>query len=437
MKVVGMGSKKRVIIVGAGFAGIEAAIQMRKANAEILLIDKTNHHVFQPLLYQVAGAALSPRDISMPVREIFCHQDNVSVIMGEVTGIDKANRSITLGNRDRYQYDYLILAVGARHSYFGNDIWEQHAPGLKTISDALTIREKILTSFEIAERCDVISEANTYLTFAIVGGGPTGVELAGTFAEICTRTMRKNFSRISSEKARVILIEGFDRVLPPFPPKLSKQARADLEKMGVEVLTKHKVTKITEEGIETDKGFIATKNVLWAAGNQASPLLQKLEVETDRSGRVFVQKDLSIPGHPEIFVLGDCANFQWKGAALPAVAPAAKQQGKYVGKLLRKETFKEAPLKHRKKLFRYVDKGGLATIGRFKAVGYIKKFRFSGFFAWIIWGGVHIAYLIGYRNRMTVMLEWFLHTFTGKRSSRIIYNSIDEKIPSIHKEKKQ
>lgn len=427
--------KKKIIIIGAGFGGLAAAKQLKGANAEILIIDKTNHFLFQPLLYQVAGASLSPRDIAISIREVFAHQKGVSVIMGEVIEIHKKQRYVVLGNKDRYDYDYLIVAVGARHSYFGNDRWEMVAPGLKTLSDALKIREHVLTSFEIAERCNDPKETDKYLTFAIVGGGPTGVELAGTFAEICKRTMKKNFSRISSEKARVILLEGFNRILPPFHPSLSERARKDLEKMGVEVLTEYKVTDIHKDGIQTDKGFIATRNVLWAAGNQAAPLLKTLGIECDRTGRAIVDHNLNIPDHPEVFVIGDAANFQWKGASLPAVAPVAKQQGTFIGKLIKKETFQKHPAKHRKAGFRYLDKGGLATIGTWKAVGYYKKIHFKGVIAWLIWGLVHVFYLIGYRNRISVMLEWCLHTCTGKRGSRLIHGSIDEHIPSVHKEK--
>ncbi|MBM3202254.1 MAG: NAD(P)/FAD-dependent oxidoreductase, partial [Chlamydiae bacterium] len=300
-------------------------------------------------------------------------------------------------------------------------------------TDALTIREKVLTSFEIAERCPDLAEAYKYLTFAIVGGGPTGVELAGTFAEICKKTLKKNFSRISSEKARIILIEGFNRILPPFHPALSHRAKLDLEKLGVEVLTECKVTNINEEGIQTDTGFIPCKNILWAAGNQASPLLKTLHTECDRSGRVLVDHNLNIPGHNEIFVIGDAANFQYKGAALPAVAPAAKQQGTFVGKLVYQEISKKHLSPLRKKGFSYLDKGGLATIGTWKAVGYFKNIRFKGILAWLIWGFVHIAYLIGHRNKISVMLEWCLHTWTGKRGSRVIYGSIEEKIPKPHK----
>jgi NADH dehydrogenase len=430
-----MRTKKKIIIIGAGFGGVAAAKRLKKSDTEILIIDKTNHFLFQPLLYQVAGASLSPRDIAMAIREIFAHEKGVSVIMGEVIEIHKTEKYIVLGNKDRYDYDYLIVSVGARHSYFGNHHWESFAPGLKTLTDALKIREKVLTSFEIAERCNNPIEADKYLTFAIVGGGPTGVELAGTFAEICRWTLRKNFSRIASEKARVILIEGFNRILPPFNPALSHRAQKDLEKMGVEVLTDCKVTDINEDGIQTNTCFIPSKNVLWAAGNQASPLLKTLDVECDRAGRAIVDRNLNIPGHKEIFVIGDAANFQWKGTSLPAVAPVAIQQGNFVGKLIKEECNKNKSAKQRKKGFSYLDKGGLATIGTWKAVGYYKKIHFTGVIAWFIWGFIHIVYLIGYRNRLSVMLEWILHTFTGKRGSRLIHGSIDEHIPPVHKEK--
>ncbi len=412
----------RVVIVGGGFGGLKAARDLRFAKAEVCLIDKKNHHLFQPLLYQVAAAALSPADIAVSLRSILRNQKNTTVIMGEVRKIDKKNRRIIFENGESYEYDYLILAVGARHSYFGHPEWEEHAPGLKTLTNALEIREQILLSFEKAERLDSISEAEKYLNFVIIGGGPTGVEMAGSIAEIARKTMFKNFRRIRPEKSKIYLIEGAPRILPPYPESLSKKAQKSLEKLGVNVVTNKIVTNITAEGVHIGEEFIACKNVIWAAGNQASPLLKTLDVPLDRQGRVMVDKDLSIPEHPEIFVIGDAACYMGKdGRPLPAIAPTAIQQGTYVAKLIRRKTPKE-----KRKPFKYFDKGSLATIGKAKAVGYVGKLKFSGLIAWIGWGFIHVAYLIGYRNRFTVMLNWVFHYVTGVRGARLIHHSMHE-----------
>jgi len=421
---------KKLIIIGGGFGGLNVALKLKNAPVEITLIDKKNHHLFQPLLYQTATATLSEKDISLPFREIFAKQSNTSVIMGEVVSINKKAHSVTLGNGDKLNYDYLVVAVGARHSYFGNDHWETFAPGIKTLLDALNIREHLLTSFEKAERLDSISETYKYLTFVIVGGGPTGVEFAGTIAELINKTMRRNFRRIRTERARVFLIEGADRVLPPFHPKLSMRTKKDLEKLGVTVLTNRIVTDINEDGVQIGDTFIESKNVIWAAGNTIPKVVNTLDAKQDRQGRVIVEKDLSLPNHNEIFVLGDACHFQnKKGKPLPGVATVALQQGRFVGNLLKKELKKKHPPKARKIGFKYFDKGNLATIGSGKAVGSMGKFRFTGLFAWLIWGFVHVAYLIGFRNRLSVMFEWALHYLTGARSSRIIHGSIDEKLP--------
>lgn len=424
-------NQKRLIVIGGGFAGINLIKALKGTPVDITLIDKHNHHLFQPLLYQTATATLSPRDISTAFREIFAKQKNTTVIMGEVKHIDKEKKRITLGNGDTFDYDYLAIGIGSRHSYFGNDQWAEIAPGIKTISDALSIREHILTSFEKAERLDSISESYKYLTFVIVGAGPTGVELAGTIAEMIRKTMRKDFRRIRTEKARIFLIEGADRVLPPFHPSLSARTKKDLEKLGVTVLTGRIVTNITGEGVEVGDTFIEAKNVLWAAGNTIPPLVNSLKVEQDRAGRVIVERDFSVPGHPEIFVLGDAAHYKTtKGKILPGVATVALQSGRYVGKVLKKEFKKNLPpgIKYRAK-FHYLDKGNLATIGSGKAVGSFKGFRFKGIFAWLVWAVVHVAYLIGFRNRVSVMLEWFIHHITGARAARIIHGTIDEKLP--------
>jgi len=414
----------RVVIIGGGFAGLNVAKKLKKVKADIFLIDRKNHHLFQPLLYEVASAALSPGEIGIPIREILRHYENTTVILGNVVNIDKEKRTITLGNDDQINYDYLVVATGARHSYFGNDTWEEFAPGLKTLSDAIKIREKILMSFEKAERSDSIAEATKYLNFAIVGGGPTGVEMAGAIAEIAHKTMFKNFRRIRPEKSKIYLIEAMPRILPPYPEKLSERAKKDLEKMGVNVMVNTKVLKVTKEGVETDKGLVEAYNIIWAAGNQASPLLKTLNVPLDRQGRVVVESDLTVPNHPEIFVIGDAACVIGKdGKPLPALAPVAIQEGKYVSWIIKKDLPKNL-----RPAFKYFDKGNLATIGKSKAVGFVGKFQFSGLFAWLGWCFVHIIYLIGFRNRLSVMLEWFFFYLTGQRGARLIYETIDEKL---------
>lgn len=412
----------RLVIIGGGFGGLNVAKTLGNAKMDILLIDKKNHHLFQPLLYQVASAALSPADIAMPLREILRANRNTTVLMGDVVDIDKEKRLVILGNGDTFGYDYLVIATGARHSYFGNDQWEPMAPGLKTLLDALQIRERLLTSFEKAERCDSITEAFKFLNFVIIGAGPTGVEMAGAISEIAHKTMIQNFRRIKPEKARIYLLEAAPRVLPPYPERLSKRAHKDLEKMGVRVMTGKRVTAVTEDGVQLEDGFIESRNVIWAAGNQASPLLRTLDTDLDRSGRAIVENDLSIPGHPEIFVIGDAAHvLDKKGAPIPAVAPGAVQEGRYVAKIIRKGTPKE-----RRTPFKYFDKGSMATIGKCKAVAFFKKFQFTGLIAWVAWGFIHIAYLIGFRNRFSVGLNWFFHYFSGIRGARLIQKSIEE-----------
>ncbi|MDR3624265.1 MAG: NAD(P)/FAD-dependent oxidoreductase [Chlamydiales bacterium] len=417
-----MNKRPKVVIIGAGFGGLNAALKLRCEPIDIVIIDKTNHHLFQPLLYQVASAALSGADIATPIREIFHSYNNVSVIMSEVVSIDKSANLIHLTHTDPIHFDYLIVAVGARHSYFGNKHWEEAAPGIKTLQEALSLREEILMSFEIAERSSKLSEIERYLNFVIVGGGPTGVELAGAIAEIAYKTMIKDFNRIDITKTKVFLIEAAPQILPGFHPKLCAVAKKDLEKLGVIVLTSTKVLEVTDEGVEAEGLCIPTKNVIWAAGNQASPLLKTLDVPLDRQGRVLVEKDLSIPGHSNIFVIGDAAGVIGKhGKPIPAVAPAAVQEGKYVAKIIKKNFSKE-----KRPPFAYFDKGTMATIGLYKAIASIGPFTFSGFFAWLAWGGIHIAYLISYRNRFIVTLRWLMWLITGKRASRLITGPLHE-----------
>ncbi len=421
----------RVVIVGGGFGGLNASKVLGNKKIEVWVVDKTNHHLFQPLLYQVASAALSPADIALPIREILNDYENITVIMGNVTAINKTEKYITLANGEMGRFDYLILAPGARHSYFGKDSWEPFAPGLKTLPDALNLREKILISFEKAERCDSFMEARKYLNFVIIGGGPTGVELAGSIAEIAYETMLKDFRRIDTKHTKIYLVEGSPHILPSYPEKLSFRAQKYLEKFGVIVLTGKKVTNVTQEGVHIENTFIDTKNIIWAAGNQAAPLLKTLEVPLDRQGRVIVEGDLSITGYPDIFVIGDAAAAADKtGKMLPGLAPVAIQQGRYVARLILKNLPKEKRLP-----FKYVDKGMMATIGKSKAIGMFGKVQFYGFFAWLAWSFVHILYLIGFRNKLFVLSHWLFSYYSSQRGSRLIYRSlsIDEDLPNPYK----
>lgn len=419
----------RVVILGGGFGGLNAAKTLGHTKLDVWIIDKTNHHLFQPLLYQVASAALSPGDIAIPIREILSPYENITVLMGEVASIDKEEKSILLRNGDRIGYEYLIVALGARHSYFGHDAWEPFAPGLKTLVDALKVREKILMSFEKAERCDSISEAKKYLNFVIIGGGPTGVEMAGAIAEIAYETMLKNFRRIDTTKTKIYLVEGSPHILPAYPENLSEKAKRYLEHFGVNVIVGKRVTNVTQEGVEIENTFIPAQNILWAAGNQASSVLKTLNVSLDRQGRVPVDPDLSLPDHPEIFVIGDAAYaLDKKGKPLPGLASVAIQQGRYVAHILRKQL----PKKERPP-FRYFDKGTMATIGKTKAIGMFGKIQFSGFLAWLAWCFVHILYLIGFRNRLIVITQWLFSYFSSQRGARLINRSIEEELPRSSK----
>lgn len=420
----------KVVILGGGFGGINAAKILGNSKLDVWIIDKTNHHLFQPLLYQVASAALSPGDIAVPIREILSDYPNITVLMGEVAHIDKEKKVVVLKNGDHIGFEYLVVALGARHSYFGKDEWEEFAPGLKTLVDALKVRERILMSFEKAERSDSISEAKKYLNFVIIGGGPTGVEMAGAIAEIAYETMLKNFRRIDTTKTKIYLVEGSPNILPVYPEKLSKKAKGYLEHFGVQVITGKRVTNVTSEGVEIEGSFIPSLNILWAAGNQASPVLKTLGVPLDRQGRAMVGPDLSIPDHPEIFVIGDAAcSMDKNGKPLPGLAPVAVQQGRYVAKIIQRRLPKEE-----RPPFRYFDKGTMATIGKTKAVGMFGKTQFSGFLAWLGWCFVHVAYLIGFRNRIIVLTEWLFSYFSARRGARLINRSIEEEFstPSKH-----
>ena len=380
----------------------------------ITLVDRRNHHLFQPLLYQVATAALNPGDIAYPIRSVLRSQDNARTILGRVTGVDLGQRLVHLAD-EVLPFDYLLLATGATHSYFGQDGWEAWAPGLKTIEDALEIRRRVLSAFEAAERQTDPALLPATLTFVVVGAGPTGVELAGALSEIGRQTVAKDFRSFDPRRLRVVLVEGADRVLPPYDPRLSAKAAAQLARLGVEVRTGAKVTRIDSTGVWLGDEHIEARTVLWAAGVAASPLGKSLGVGTDRAGRVQVEPDLSIPGHAHVFVAGDLMRHEQGGAAVPGVAPAAIQAGHRVGRNIAAlvEGRPTTP-------FRYRDKGSLATIGRAKAVGQIGRLQFSGFFAWWVWWIVHIAYLIGFRNRIAVMMGWAWQYFAFARGARLI-----------------
>lgn len=396
---------QRVVIVGSGFAGLNAGKALRRADVEITIIDRRNFHLFQPLLYQVATAALNPADIAFPIRSVFKRQRNVvRVLLGDVTGVDMERREVKV-DEELVPYDRLVVATGAAHSYFGNDQWASLAPGLKTVEDALTMRARVLRAFERAEAHP--EDADRLLTFVVVGAGPTGVELAGALEEIAVHSMGKEFDAVDPSAARVILVEGADRVLPTYPDSLSTSARRQLEDLGVEVITGALVEDIGEEGVTLSTGQrIEARTVLWAAGVRASSIGEMLG-EVDRNGRVLVEPDLSVPGHPEVFVAGDLAAVE----GVPGVAPAAMQMGRHAGRVI---------ASGERRPFRYKDKGSLATIGRARAVADIQGLRFSGFPAWLAWLAIHIFYLIGFRNRFFVLAGWAWHYLTFRRGARII-----------------
>ena len=418
---------RKIVIVGGGFGGLSAAQEFGDYEADITIIDKTNHHVFQPLLYQVATAALSPADIAEPIRSVLRKNKNITVVMDEVVDIDRAEREVVTNNA-KYPFDYLIIAVGSRHSYFGKDEWEKYAPGLKTLNDALYIREKILTSLEEAEKMNDEEKAKKYLTYVIVGGGPTGVEMAGAIAEIVNISMMKDFRNIDASKTKVYLVEGEPKVLPTYPADLSDRAAIDLESLGVEIIFNQRVTDISNEGVKVADRLIETKNIIWAAGNKIPPLIRTLNTDYDRLGRVFVNPDLSLKDDPDIFVIGDAASLNDKdGNLLPGIAPVAMQEGRYVAKIIMEG--KDADLRES---FRYFDKGTMATIGRARAVCIIGRLKFKGYFAWVLWGFIHILYLISFRNKFRVMAEWAWYYLTFRRGIRLITGH-----PSKGKEKKE
>ncbi len=405
---------QKIVVIGGGFAGLWAVRRLRKAPVEVTLVDRSNHHLFQPLLYQVATAGLAAPSIAAPLRHILRDQRNATVIMGQVERIDAARRSV-LVNGQEIPYDYLLVASGATHAYFGRDHWAPFAPGLKTLDDAFLIRRRVLSAFEEAESTADEATRDACLTFAVIGAGPTGVELAGTLAEIARHTLARDFRRIDSRKARVLLVEAGPRVLSTFTEKLSGKARAQLEKLGVEVLTGAPVTDLGADFLKFGERTIAARTILWAAGVAASPLGKQLDAVLDRAGRVRVAPDLSVPAHPEIFVAGDLASIEVDGKPVPGVAPAAKQMGAYVARnmLARLAGKPTHP-------FRYTDFGSLATIGRHSAIAQLPNLAISGAIAWWFWLVLHIYFLIGFRSRLIVLINWAWAYFTYGRGARII-----------------
>ena len=414
--------EQRVVIVGSGFGGLNAAQALAGSGVQITIIDRRNHHTFQPLLYQVATAGLSPAEITAPIRSIFSRHKNVEVLMEEVTGFDLERRVVQTGNQE-IAYDFLIVAAGASHAYFGHDEWEEYAPGLKTIEDALEIRRRVLLAFELAEREAAPGVSYAPLNFVVVGGGPTGVELAGTLAEICRHSLAGEFRMTDPKHAHITLVEGGPNVLPSYAEDLSRSAREQLNRLGVEVLTSAMVTKVEPGAIYIGEKRMDAAVILWAAGVLASPLGQKLSVPVDRAGRVLVNSDLSLPGHPEVFVIGDLAALKdASGKLLPGVAPVAIQQGRFVAKLIRQE-LGSSPVGAERPAFHYHDKGSLATIGRAAAIAQFGKIHISGYLAWLAWLFVHILFLIGFRNRLLVLIQWASSYLTYERGARLITGS--------------
>jgi len=407
-----------VVILGGGFGGLWAAQALCRAPVRVTVVDRTNHHVFQPLLYQVATAGLAAPAIAAPIRHVLARQKNATVLLGDAKRVDLARRIVLLEDGDEIPYEHLIVATGAAHSYFGNDAWAPYAPGLKTLEDAFEIRKRILLAFERAERESDPLRRAAWLTFVVIGAGATGVELAGTLAEIARHTLRGEFRNYDPRNARIVLVEGTDRVLPPYPADLSEKARLQLERLGVTVWLGRRVTGVDAESVTLGADRVAARTVLWAAGVAASPLGASLGVPLDRAGRVMVEPDLSIPGHPEVYVVGDLAAVQVDGKPVPGIAPAAKQMGTHTAKNLLRRVRGEPTLP-----FRYKDYGQLATIGRSAAVADFGWFRLSGYPAWIVWLIAHIYFLINFRNRLVVMIDWAWAYWTMQRGARIVTGS--------------
>jgi NADH dehydrogenase len=419
-------SLPKIVIVGGGFGGVTAAKELAGKGVSVTLIDRTNHHLFQPLLYQVATAGLSPADIAQPIRHILRDAKNIEVVLGEVGWIDSDAKQIWTTDNLGYAYDYLILAAGARHSYFGHDAWESFAPGLKSLEDAIELRRRILRAFEAAEMSHSEEERQAALTFTIVGAGPTGVEMAGAIAELAHKTLSQDFRRIDSRSARVLLLDGAPRILPTFSEDLSLSALRQLQRMGVEVHTGAIVKEVSERGVTVNGEFVPSRTVVWAAGNAASPIGKGLGASVDRAGRMIVNEDLSVPGHPEIFAIGDMTCFKHQtGQPLPGVSPVAMQMGRRASKniLLLIQGKNPQP-------FRYFDKGSMATIGRNKAIADLKFARFGGYLAWLTWLFVHLIFLVGLRNQLLVLFQWTWSYLTFGRGARLIYGTFCPKKPA-------
>jgi NADH dehydrogenase len=410
-----------IVVIGAGFAGLNFCKKFTSERARITLIDRQNHHLFQPLLYEVAAAGLSAVDIAQPVRAILSQKPNLTVLMAEVSRCDLAAREVHLRDHGPIDYDYLVLALGAVTSYFGHDDWARFAPGLKSLDDALKIRREILLAFERAEGEPDEQRRKELMTIVVIGGGPTGVELAGTFAELTRTVLKKDFDRIDPTKARVLLVEGGSRVLSTFPPELSASAQRQLEQLGVEVRTGVQVTEIRDGELAVGGEVIRAANIIWGAGVAAHPLTRTLGVETDRAGRLKVLPDLSLPGHPEVFALGDITVLSdAKGRIVPGIAPAALQMGKHAAKVIGDELAGGRLGAAQRAAFTYCDKGNMATIGRSKAVATVGRLHFSGYPAWIAWLSVHLIFLVGFRNRLSVLIQWTYSYLTYKRGARVI-----------------
>ncbi len=420
-------------MVGGGFGGIHAVSELRRSDCDVMVIDRKNHHVFQPLLYQVATAALAPSDIASPIRAVFSRQENVQTVLGEVTAANLEERTLTIGS-DVVEYDLLVLAAGVTHTYFGNDAWAPRAPGLKTIDDALEIRRRVLLAFERAEFEPDAERRARLLTFVVVGGGPTGVEMAGALREIAARTIPQDFRRVDTTSSRIILVEGADRLLPGMSETASTAAKSALERMGIDVYLKTFVTRMDAHAVYAGDQRIPAENVIWAAGVRAVDLADSLGVEQDRQGRIVVGPDCAIPGYPDVFVVGDLAvqTSANDGTEVPGVAQGAIQMGAFVGEILARELRRDAPTSHeRRPAFSYRDKGAMATIGRARAVADVAGASFAGFFAWLLWSFVHVAFLIGFRNKVLVMINWTWQWLIHARGSRLITGALGSHVGGV------
>jgi NADH dehydrogenase len=423
------GNPPRVVILGAGFAGLTAARRLERAPVRVTVIDRRNHHLFQPLLYQVAAAALNPSDIAAPIRGIL-RGKNTTVLLGEASSVDAERKRVLLLGGE-VPYDYLIIATGSTHSYFGHDAWSRYAPGLKSIEDALEIRRRVLFAFEAAEREPLAERRTQWLTFVVVGGGPTGVELAGALAEISRLSLARDFRHFDPRQAKIILLEGLPRLLATYPASLSERARRSLETLGAEVRTNTFVTEVREDGVVAGGAFIPARTVLWGAGVAASPLPRTLDVPLDKVGRVLVTPELTVPGYDEVFVIGDLAAIEENGKLVPGIAPAAMQEGR-----LAAENIIRSVLGQRLVAFKYLDRGTFAVIGRGAAVGVLfGKAKISGFPAWIAWLIIHIYFLIGFRNRIAVLFSWGYSFFTLRRNAQLITGGDNKLLPDLGHER--